>query len=74
MCSGLVPILAPFVGLLGIIYDGCNMSSNILLVVPVTTANLLHVSTSGVLGAQTAGGAIGAAVSPSKIILEHDYS
>ena len=33
------------------------------------TANLLHVSTSGVLGAQTAGGAIGAAVSPSKIIL-----
>ena len=35
----------------------------------MTTANLLKVSAPAVLGAQTAGGAIGAAVSPSKIIL-----
>ena len=47
-----------------------NMSSNILFGgFQVTTAQLLHVSVAGVLGAQTAGGAIGAAVSPSKIIL-----
>ena len=63
-------LLAPFVGLLGTFMTASNMSSNILFGgFQVTTANLLHVSTSGVLGAQTAGGAIGAAVSPSKIIL-----
>lgn len=46
------------------------MSSNILFGdFQMTTANLLSVNSSAILGAQTAGGAIGAAVSPSKIIL-----
>lgn len=46
------------------------MSSNILFGgFQSTTANLLGVNTSAVLGAQSAGGAIGSAVSPSKIIL-----
>ena len=46
------------------------MSSNILFgEFQVTTANLLKLSEAAVLGAQTAGGAIGAAISPSKIIL-----
>ncbi|WP_281523084.1 L-lactate permease [Mogibacterium timidum] len=63
-------LLAPFVGLLGTFMTASNMSSNILFGgFQVTTAQLLHVSAAGVLGAQTAGGAIGAAVSPSKIIL-----
>lgn len=63
-------ILAPFVGLLGTFMTGSNMSSNILFGdFQMTTANLLKVSAPAVLGAQTAGGAIGAAVSPSKIIL-----
>ena len=35
----------------------------------MTTANLLKVNASAILGAQSAGGAIGSAVSPSKIIL-----
>lgn len=35
----------------------------------MTTANLLHVNPAAVLGAQSAGGSIGSAVSPSKIIL-----
>ena len=49
---------------------GSNMSSNILFGgFQVTTANLLNVNAAGILGAQSAGGAIGSAVSPSKIIL-----
>lgn len=63
-------ILAPFVGLLGTFMTGSNMSSNILFGdFQATTANLLQVDPSVVLGAQSAGGAIGSAVSPSKIIL-----
>ena len=63
-------ILAPFVGLLGTFMTGSNMSSNILFGgFQMTTANLLKVNASAILGAQSAGGAIGSAVSPSKIIL-----
>lgn len=63
-------ILAPFVGLLGTFMTGSNMSSNILFGgFQVTTANLLGVSAPAILGAQTVGGAIGSAISPSKIIL-----
>ena len=46
------------------------MSSNILFGgFQVTTANLLGVEAAPVLGAQSSGGAIGSAISPSKIIL-----
>lgn len=63
-------ILAPFVGLLGTFMTGSNMSSNILFGgFQTTTANLLQVDPNIVLGSQSAGGAIGSAVSPSKIIL-----
>ena len=63
-------ILAPFVGMLGTFMTGSNMSSNILFGgFQVTTANLLGVEAAPVLGAQSAGGAIGSAISPSKIIL-----
>lgn len=63
-------ILAPFVGLLGTFMTGSNMSSNILFGgFQMTTANLLNVNSAAILGAQSAGGAIGSAVSPSKIIL-----
>ena len=63
-------VLAPFVGLLGTFMTGSNMSSNILFGdFQMTTANLLQVDAAAVLGAQSAGGAIGSAVSPSKIIL-----
>ena len=63
-------ILAPFVGLLGTFMTGSNMSSNILFGgFQMTTAKLLGVNASAILGAQSAGGAIGSAVSPSKIIL-----
>lgn len=62
--------LAPFVGLLGTFMTASNMSSNILFGnFQMTSAKLLHVSPALVLAAQTAGASIGAAVSPSKIIL-----
>lgn len=63
-------ILAPFVGLLGTFMTGSNVSSNILFGdFQLQTAKLLGANSSAVLGAQTSGGAIGSAVSPSKIIL-----
>lgn len=63
-------VLAPFVGLLGTFMTGSNMSSNILFGdFQMTTSNLLGVDAAPVLGAQSTGGAIGSAVSPSKIIL-----
>ena len=46
------------------------MSSNILFGdFQMTTSNLLGVDAASVLGAQSTGGAIGSAISPSKIIL-----
>lgn len=63
-------IFAPFVGLIGSFMTGSNMSSNILFGdFQMTTAKLLGVDSAVVLGSQTAGGSIGSAVSPSKIIL-----
>lgn len=63
-------VLAPFVGLLGTFMTGSNMSSNILFGgFQVTTATLLGVNAQAILAAQTVGGAIGSAISPSKIIL-----
>lgn len=63
-------LLAPFVGLLGTFMTGSNMSSNILFGgFQTATAELLGVSAPALLGAQSAGGAIGSVISPSKIIL-----
>ncbi|WP_237025726.1 L-lactate permease [Mannheimia haemolytica USDA-ARS-USMARC-184] len=63
-------ILSPFIGLLGTFMTGSNMSSNILFGdFQMTTSKLLNANSAAVLGAQTAGGAIGSAISPSKIIL-----
>lgn len=63
-------IFAPFIGLLGSFMTGSNMSSNILFGgFQVATAGILGVDSACVLGAQTAGGSIGSAVSPSNIVL-----
>ena len=63
-------LLAPFIGLLGTFMTGSNMSSNILFGgFQAATANLLNVDASVVLGAQSAGGAVGSTIAPSKIIL-----
>lgn len=63
-------LLTPFVGMLGSFMTGSNMSSNILFGgFQVATAKILHISAPAMLGAQTAGGAIGSIISPSKILL-----
>lgn len=62
--------LAPFIGMLGSFMTGSNMSSNILFgSFQTATAEILGVDSSVILGAQTAGGSIGSAISPSNIVL-----
>lgn len=62
--------LAPFIGMLGSFMTGSNMSSNILFgSFQTATAEILGVDSSFILGAQTAGGSIGSAISPSNIVL-----
>ena len=63
-------VCAPFVGFLGTFMTGSNMSSNILFSdFQMKTSLLLEVSSSVVLGAQSSGGAVGSAISPSSIVL-----
>lgn len=63
-------ILAPFVGLLGTFMTASNMSSNILFGgFQMETSKLLGVNSALILGAQSSGGSIGSAMSPSNIIL-----
>ncbi|MCD8221388.1 MAG: L-lactate permease [Clostridiales bacterium] len=63
-------VLAPVVGLLGSFMTSSNMASNILFGgFQLTTANLLGMDAAPILGAQTAGGAIGAAICPGNIVL-----
>lgn len=62
--------LSPGVGLLGAFMTSSNMSSNILFGdFQSMTAKLLNLNLPLILGAQTAGGAIGSTIAPSKIIL-----
>lgn len=63
-------VFAPFIGMLGSFMTGSNMSSNILFGgFQLATAQILNVKAACVLGAQTAGGSIGSAISPSNIVL-----
>lgn len=63
-------ILAPVVGMLGSFMTSSNMASNILFgQFQLTTASILHFDPAAILGAQTAGGAIGNTICPGNIIL-----
>lgn len=63
-------LIAPTVGLLGAFMTSSNMASNILFSeFQMTTASILGMNTSAILGAQTVGGAIGTATCPGSIIL-----
>lgn len=63
-------LLSPMVGLLGAFMTSSNMASNILFAeFQFTTANLLGLDVAKILGAQTSGGAIGAATCPGNIVL-----
>lgn len=64
------PLVAPLIGLLGSFVTSSNMASNILFGrFQMTTASLLGVNTGVLLGAQTAGGAIGNAICPGNVVL-----
>ncbi len=68
--GNLYVVLAPFVGVLGAFITSSNMASNILFAqFQQLTANYLDLSDAALLGAQTAGGAIGNTVAPGNIIL-----
>lgn len=63
-------LFAPLVGMLGTFMTSSNMASNILFGdFQMTTAEFLKVDPAALLGAQTAGGSIGGAISPGNIIL-----
>lgn len=63
-------ILSPIVGMLGSFMTSSNMASNILFSnFQYTTAKLLGLDVAAVLGAQTAGGSIGATMCPGNIVL-----
>ena len=62
--------LVPVVGMLGSFMTSSNMASNILFgEFQLTTAKLLGLNASAILGAQTAGGSIGCTICPGNIIL-----
>lgn len=63
-------VLAPVVGMLGSFMTSSNMASNVLFAdFQLTTAELLNFDPAPILGAQTAGGAIGNTICPGNIIL-----
>lgn len=63
-------LLAPVVGMLGSFMTSSNMASNILFGdFQLTTARILNLDAAALLGAQTAGGAIGNTICPGNIIL-----
>ncbi len=63
-------MIAPMIGMLGAFMTSSNMASNILFgEFQLTTAKFLSLSIPAVLGAHTAGGAIGTAIAPGNIIL-----
>jgi lactate permease len=64
------PLAAPFVGALGAFMTGSNTNSNVIFGdLQQGVAGLIGVSPLVILAAQTAGGAIGSAFAPAKVIV-----
>jgi lactate permease len=64
------PVIAAFIGALGAFITGSNNNSNVLFaVLQMRTAELLGLSVTLILAAQTAGGSLGSVVSPAKVIV-----
>jgi len=64
------PLVAPFIGALGAFITGSNNNSNVLFaVLQMRTAELLGLSTTLILAAQTAGGSLGSIMAPAKVIV-----
>jgi lactate permease len=68
--GGLFPLASPWIGMLGAFISGTNTNSNLLLaMIQRRTAELLRLPVAVILGAQTAGGAIGSVVAPTKVVV-----
>jgi len=64
------PLVAPFIGAVGAFITGSNNNSNVLFaVLQMRTAQLLGLSTTLILAAQTAGGSLGSIMAPAKVIV-----
>ncbi|MEG0267557.1 MAG: L-lactate permease [Carnobacterium sp.] len=63
-------LISPFIGLLGSFITGSNMTSNILFGdFQLHVSEFIGLKTALILGAQTAGGAIGTSIAPGNIVL-----
>jgi lactate permease len=64
------PLVAPFIGALGAFMTGSNTNSNVVFAaLQQQTADLLGLSVTLILAAQTAGGAVGSVLAPAKLIV-----
>ncbi len=64
------PAVAPFIGALGAFITGSNNNSNVLFaILQGNAAQLMDLDVLLVLGAQTAGGALGSVLAPAKVIV-----
>ncbi|MBN2047952.1 MAG: L-lactate permease [Anaerolineaceae bacterium] len=64
------PLIVPFIGALGAFITGSNNNSNVLFaVLQMNTAEMLGLTTTLILAAQTAGGALGSVLAPAKVIV-----
>jgi lactate permease len=68
--GGLFPVVAPWIGALGAFVSGSNTNSNFLFAgLQLRTAEIIGASIPWILAAQTAGGAIGSVVAPTKVVV-----
>lgn len=66
----LYPLIAPVIGAIGAFITGSNNNSNVLFaVLQMRTAELLNLSVTLILAAQTAGGSLGSIMAPAKVIV-----
>jgi lactate permease len=63
-------LVSPWIGALGAFITGSNTNSNVIFAyLQMRTGELLGYSVAWILAAQTAGGAIGSVVAPTKVVV-----
>jgi lactate permease len=64
------PAVSPWIGALGAFMTGSNTNSNVVFAaLQLRTAELLGYTAAVILAAQTAGGAIGSIIAPTKVVV-----
>lgn len=68
--GALFPLTSPWIGALGAFMTGSNTNSNVVFAaLQLRTAELLTYAPAWILAAQTAGGALGSVIAPTKIVV-----